>query len=189
MATPLATPATWPESLASFSVTASAYLAAHYEPSVKSIAACILVFSRDRILLLRRALTDTMPGLWEPAGGGVEDDESLLAAAQRELKEETGLSASHIVRVVSEGKDEVPGSLITDDKNGTMFVKFAFEVDVEGEGEPVINLNPEEHDEYVWATEDEVMGDRFAGFTGWTRPGTKKFVVNGFRLRQEGKVA
>ncbi|OGM51287.1 NUDIX domain protein [Aspergillus bombycis] len=147
-----------------------------------------LVFSRDsqnksneegepRVLLLQRALTDSLPGYWEGPGGGCEEtDETILTAAAREVVEESGLHVSRIVDLV--GVEEW-----TKEKNGTMLfvAKFTFLVEVheaqsvfgemtgtEGEktvevdGDAVqrwedrVRLEPSEHSTYEWATEAQV---------------------------------
>jgi isopentenyldiphosphate isomerase len=55
----------------------------------------VLVFdSRDRLLLQKRSLNKQVaPGKWDTSvGGHVDCGESLMAAAQREMKEELGIS-------------------------------------------------------------------------------------------------
>lgn len=53
--------------------------------------ACIVLFNKDRVLLLKRP-----NGLWEFPGGGVEWGEDPQACAVREAREETGLLASDV---------------------------------------------------------------------------------------------
>ena len=47
----------------------------------------------NAVLVARRADGAHLPGAWEFPGGKVEDGEEPLAAALRELREETGLQA------------------------------------------------------------------------------------------------
>ena len=50
-----------------------------------------LVESDGRVLLVRRAASDSMPGRWELPGGKLDRDELVLEGLARELEEETGL--------------------------------------------------------------------------------------------------
>ena len=57
------------------------------------VAAVVAVSRGDRWLVLRRPSTGLLGGLWEFPGGKLEPGESPVAAARRELREETGLIA------------------------------------------------------------------------------------------------
>lgn len=54
----------------------------------------LIVDPADRVLLVRFwwAGVDPADGFWAVPGGGIEGDETRLAALQRELREETGLA-------------------------------------------------------------------------------------------------
>ncbi|KAJ5178683.1 uncharacterized protein N7500_001382 [Penicillium coprophilum] len=67
-----------------------AYIFSHADPT-------------PRILLLQRALTDSMPGCWEGPGGAceLETDGTLLDSLVRETLEESGLHVSHISDLVA----------------------------------------------------------------------------------------
>lgn len=55
-------------------------------------AAYVVLIEGDRVLLQRRSGTGYMDGLWATAAAGhVEADESVVAAAIREAREETGV--------------------------------------------------------------------------------------------------
>lgn len=58
----------------------------------------VLVRDGDRVLLVRRG-RDPYRGWWALPGGRIEPGETAVAAAQRELTEETGLSASRLVAI------------------------------------------------------------------------------------------
>jgi len=62
------------------------------EAPARPRAIAVLITHDDRILLVRRAASSHLPGYWTPVTGRVEPDETLEAAAQREVREEVGLT-------------------------------------------------------------------------------------------------
>jgi 8-oxo-dGTP diphosphatase len=59
------------------------------------VAAFIFDYSQDTVLLLKRAGSHGA-GTWAPPGGWVEAGESLLEAAEREVREEVGMDVEAI---------------------------------------------------------------------------------------------
>ena len=62
--------------------------------------ACVLAMTKEmEVVLIRQYRHGVQAVLWEFPGGVVEDDESPMAGAQRELLEETGYAASRLIQV------------------------------------------------------------------------------------------
>jgi 8-oxo-dGTP pyrophosphatase MutT (NUDIX family) len=115
-------------------------------PLVAGVVVCI--DSKDRFLLLRRSNADERVGQWTIPGGKVDkSDASYIAGAQRELREETGLSTRPSdLQYIGMPKPE----------------KYYY-LALEWEGEVKIDIpNPKtgviEHDSYKWATIKEIKG-------------------------------
>jgi len=95
-------------------------------------------------------------------GGAVEaSDASLLHGAARELWEETGLVVRGVRRAVPAGPAGGHAVFFTL-QGGTRVCRFTFEVDVAAAAAEV-RLNPEEHDGFVWASEDECRAGMAGG--------------------------
>ena len=97
---------------------------------------------------LRILLFKTCPGrgeFWQPVTGGVEKGESFEEAALREVKEETGISASpaQLTKLSSFEFDGKWGRAL---EQG-----FALELPEHQVGQPVV-LDPREHTEFQWVT-------------------------------------
>jgi 8-oxo-dGTP pyrophosphatase MutT (NUDIX family) len=147
-------------SVAEFAVSKGAYLKAHPGAAFKLVATAALVLDTShpepRILLLQRAANDSHPGKWEPPGGAVDDEDlTILHAAARELWEEAGLQACRIGGPVGD-PHFFPRS------NGDQICRFNFAVHVLSNDGAALRtqLDPNEHQSYVWATEEEVRASR-----------------------------
>lgn len=77
--------------------------------------------------------------MYELPGGGVDEGETIIEGAIREVKEETGLTVSKVITTF-EGFN-----YSTNRKPSVRQVNFLVEVE---SGEVV--LSPEEHDDYIW---------------------------------------
>lgn len=107
----------------------------------------------NSLLLIRRALIEpAYPGFWEVPGGAAEappTDETLLDAVVREVKEETGLTVTRIIRCY--------GTVDFAGRNGRrVWRKWNFEVEVAESKEQVL-LDPKEHDAWMWVDGKEAL--------------------------------
>ncbi len=118
-------------------------------PAVRRIAAAILQRPDGKVLLLKRAQTHTSnPGKWCFVTGYIEDHETPLEAAIRELTEELNLEATPVRagRIV----------VVHADWGGTLHVyPFLFHV-----GDIEVRLE-HEHTDYRWIEPSEIYGYDF----------------------------
>ena len=105
-----------------------------------------------------------------------------MHSAARETFEETGLRLMRFVREVGKG---------TEFGNGKTWVKVSFEIEVvemqgrkaeDEEDDIEIRLDPEEHQDYKWVTEQEIREDRYP----ITSSEQKEVMLEGFGLRKAG---
>lgn len=172
-------------SVSSFAVPYEDYISNHAAENSKHkfIAVGALVFNNstaNRILLLQRAANDTMPNLWEIPGGACDkEDPSILHGAVRELWEESGLLATSIGPQVGEPH-------LFKSRSGKEVCKFNFLVEAEmnEEGKLGVKLS-EEHQDYVWATEEEVKVRKVGGLLKFTSRAQEEVVLQAFKAMRE----
>ncbi|XPT00296.1 hypothetical protein M3J09_009452 [Ascochyta lentis] len=180
-------PFDYPTSLQPYAVTEGEYLSEHQD--VHIICTGAAVFNREgRLLLVQRAKDEkAFPDAWEVPGGKMDDtDETILHAAARELKEETGLTATRVVRKVtqftfSDGWGNRPTKT---------WLKLIFQFEV-ADLDAVV-LGPIEHQSHVWASEEEVAKDLVAeGSTPlrYISQQNKHVKLEAFRLQREAVAA
>jgi dATP pyrophosphohydrolase len=90
-------------------------------------------------LVLRRSPAGRSPGSWECVHGHIDDGETPVQAALRELAEETGFSAMQLYNLS-------PVEFFYSHRNNYVALIPAFAVFVEGK-EPVLSR---EHDDWAW---------------------------------------
>ncbi len=170
-------------SVSDFTVSKRAYLAAR--PGIQfghiatgSLVLDMLATSNPRVLLLQRAASDEDPNKWEPPGGACDDDDqSILHATARELWEEAALRAARIGGPLGD-----PYFFTLSDGKKVCQFYFLVQVRPEKSGSvSTVKLNPDEHQRFVWATEEEIkerkVGDIDLDFTS---DEVKRIVLQGF---------
>jgi 8-oxo-dGTP diphosphatase len=101
----------------------------------------IVVRKGNKILVVERSKTDTwMPLRWSYPGGHIQKNETPYYAAKRELEEETGIKAKHVVYAG-----------IRNTTNGKMYIYLCDDFDFNSE----VKLNFE-HSDHKWITYDDI---------------------------------
>lgn len=97
------------------------------------------------ILLIKRAPGRIYPGIWQCVTGGLEDGESIIDGALREVAEETGVSVSDIE--VLYGLDQV--NLFYAEHIDAIMAEAVFAAHVGSTVEPRLS---DEHDDMRWVS-------------------------------------
>lgn len=176
MAPPPPPPAdfTFDPSLAAYNVLIHDYLAKLNEtttPKLEGLATGAVIFSThhhptgqpDRVLLIQRASHDSMPDRWEIPGGAVDADETVLGGLAREVREESALRVRRITATVrpgegGQGKGDADAGALFRTTRGRFVYKLTFVAEVEDSA--AVALDPDEHQDFLWATEEECRAGR-----------------------------
>lgn len=195
-------------SVAKFSVPMEQLLTtlnATLETALQGIATGAIVFSQHhepqppRVLLVQRSATDSMPNRWEVPGGAVDAGETVLAGAVREVREESGLVVKSIPGLLAHAEtagkgDGIDGGYLIRTTRGRRIVKFTFVVEVDDSS--AVKLDPVEHQDYVWASEEECRAKKVAriGQDGrrdvdlqYTTPAQEAAILKAFSERRGGQ--
>jgi 8-oxo-dGTP pyrophosphatase MutT (NUDIX family) len=165
------------------------YLDCH--PDVHCLVAASMVFHNDRVLLVQRSPQEqAFAHFWEIPGGSCDhQDTTVLHSAARELFEETGLRVLRFNHQIGEGLRFETGSC----DQQRQWLKLVFDVDVEEAVGTVtqqqldehIKLDPMEHQQWLWATEDEVWSSRVGEIDlKFISPEQRTVILDGFTRRK-----
>lgn len=114
------------------------------DESKQWVAVTVLIFREGQMLSMRRSSTqEAGPGLWEGVSGRVRAGEDPIAAARREVIEETGLDVEIQPR---------PVTSYAAMRRGEPMTVIVFVADHQS-GEVVLS---EEHDDFRWCNEAEL---------------------------------
>jgi 8-oxo-dGTP pyrophosphatase MutT (NUDIX family) len=120
------------------------------EQNNREVGSCIIVDNKDRVLILLRGSTDPWkPGWWDLPGGHLDGDEMPMEGAAREAEEEAGLTVRNLQKVgIKPIGRMVKYFFVTRDYDGSVSLK------------PNPKTGIVEHDEYKWATIEELADFR-----------------------------
>jgi dATP pyrophosphohydrolase len=105
---------------------------------------------KDSYKYLMMQRNDDRGGFWQPVTGGVEDGESILEAAKREVSEEAGYKNSELKRVI-----DLDYSFQFKLKNKDFWItEYVFAAEA---SHPDFIRLEKEHQKVVWSTFDEAM--------------------------------
>ncbi|MDO8659310.1 MAG: NUDIX domain-containing protein [Candidatus Parcubacteria bacterium] len=128
-----------------YSVISKELLEKSHKDKIEKNVVRLIIKQNDAILMLKRTKHDHFPDLYEPPGGGLEENEDIFSAGKRELYEETGLSIKEFVSIPE----------IYDFHSVSLRKYRGYVLNVLLEKGEII-LNPDEHSEYRWVVASEV---------------------------------
>ncbi len=111
---------------------------------ITHFASGVAVINKGKVLLVRREINDFLGGNYEIPGGGIEDGETFIEGATRELKEETNLDVKEVITLF----DGFDYSTSTKPKVRQInFLVTTYTYDV---------ILSDEHDAFIWADKKDL---------------------------------
>jgi 8-oxo-dGTP diphosphatase len=110
------------------------------------------IIKDNKVLIIKRKAVDIFGGMWDVPGGKLEDEETLFKGISREIKEETGLSLTKILLVLSTSK--------FNSSKGDRPVIFRNIYLCSAEGEVTLS---KEHSEFIWVKPEDLSKYNFPG--------------------------
>lgn len=146
--------------------------------TVAHLVASTVVIHSGQVLLLQRANKNFLPYLWEIPGGKCDtEDETVVASAARELREETGLSSLEVKDVVARHEWLDHGEKW---KSVIFLMGFANMIPI---GNIKVSTVPREHASHLWASYEEVSADKCGDIVlTWASIEHKEAILNAFKV-------
>ncbi len=124
-----------------------------------SVLVYVACCSNDQIsylLLHRNPRPDLdLKAFWQGITGGLEENETILQAAKRELSEETGIIAENLIQNEYEATFQIKNEWMKHYPAGSSEIReytFIYRID-----NYIIPTLSNEHDQYKWANIDEAL--------------------------------
>ncbi|RDK46564.1 hypothetical protein M752DRAFT_333103 [Aspergillus phoenicis ATCC 13157] len=137
-----------------FEISTQSYLSERTD--IFGVVSAAIIIHNNRVLLIQRASDDDYPNLWEVPGGEAHKEETLVQGAVRELREEAGLRASEVISMIGEFEWVEP-ELENPEHGERIWKIFMFLIAIDdADMQLEINLDPKEHQAYLWATETQI---------------------------------
>ncbi len=118
----------------------------HNENTLVKIGVYGAIFNKEKnLLIVRRALHDSQPGIWEIPGGALDYNEDLDQGVKREVYEETGLSVRVLFPFAAQSGTSTKGYQV---------IRIAYLCELLNDSQTV-HLS-RDHDEYKWVNLEEI---------------------------------
>ena len=126
------------------------------------VSILVIIYTKDmEILLLHRK---DKKNFWQSVTGSIEEGESPVNAAKRELLEETGIDHQEFLLLdwkFSQQYEIFPHWRYRYEPNVTHNIEHVFSVELPEK--IIVNLEPSEHKEYKWVPLHDAIKEAFSG--------------------------